>query len=829
MKVKYAFIVCIMCLVCFGEHGILAQDVPKLAEKALASTVYLETTDAQRKQVFYGNGFFVSPILLVTNLHVVAGAMKGTVKINGDDEKKYPVLGVVATDVENNLALLAITIPGVPVLPLDDSDKVRAGNRVYYVAGDRNGLKNEVSEGVIRRITLEQTKKRFQMKTPIIPRFSSGGPVLNTEGDVIGVTLIASAFMDRNGTWRGLYWLKDLNYIVPAEYIKDLLGARNTAIPLEAYNENISAKTYCTLGSALYNLGMHEGAIWFYNAAIKLKPDYVAAYIKQGDAWQGSGQGGIAGAQYKKALQLNPESAEVYNSLGKAIYRREQPSYARDAIPKYDTAIRLDPNLAAAYINRGWARIQRDDQVEAISDFDTAIRLNPKSAEAYCGRALAKARLYKYEDAITDYDSTIRLNPYYAEAYYERGKLKMYLGQYTAALKDFDSLIQISLDQYVDAYYYRGRSKLKLGQCDAAVSDYDTFMQLKSVDARYFYNIMWSTRRATKDGGDENVVGDFDVYIQLRPTDPMGYYYRGMLKINLGQYDATIADFDAAIRLKPNAYQFYRKRGSVKVKLAQYAAAVADYDAAIQFNSNPNTQWIDYYERGVAKMELGQKTAAISDFDKVIQLKSPYTKNAYYNRGKIKASLGKYAAAISDYDAALQYKPSHHDYRFDNNAKIYYSRASAKAALGQHAAAISDYDITIRLDPDYADVYFQRGKVKMFLGQYAAAVLDFDTFISLDSDNHAEAYYFRGRAKRELGQYAAAIADLDNAIHLKPNDVLFYLERCLLKAQFGKLSEAKQDFQTALEVAKQVNVELPNEYLIEIKKYISGLEKRDMK
>ena len=60
------------------------------------------------------------------------------------------------------------------------------------------------------------------------------------------------------------------------------------------------------------------------------------------------------------------------------------------AIPDYDEAIRLNPDDAKAYYNRGFAKSELEKYFEAISDYDQAIRLDPNDAKAYNNRGLAK-------------------------------------------------------------------------------------------------------------------------------------------------------------------------------------------------------------------------------------------------------------------------------------------------------------------------------------------------------------------------------------------------------------------------------------------------------
>ena len=81
-----------------------------------------------------------------------------------------------------------------------------------YVAGNPKGLEGTFSDGIISRIS-KQKKKRLQMTAPISSG-SSGGPVLNSKGEVIGV-----AFMTIEGG-------QNLNFTIPSKYVKTLLNKK---------------------------------------------------------------------------------------------------------------------------------------------------------------------------------------------------------------------------------------------------------------------------------------------------------------------------------------------------------------------------------------------------------------------------------------------------------------------------------------------------------------------------------------------------------------------------------------------------------------------------
>ena len=463
----------------------------QIAERALAATVYLEMTDRNGKTLGFGSGFFVGQHQIATNFHVIEGTAKGTAKKVGKSAK-FTIEGISATDKKNDLAILKVTAFGVESLPLGDSDTLKIGEPVY-VAGNPKGLEGTFSDGIISSLREGDTQKRVQMTAPISPG-SSGGPVLNRSGEVIGVS-----YMILEGG-------QNLNFAIPSNYLNALLKQVEPAKPFPG--GSISAETYFLRGNVYFELGNYDEAIAAYTQAIRLKPDDAKAYYNRGNA---------------------------KGDLGDYFA----------AIADYDTAIRLKPDNAAAYVNRGNAKGDLGDYFAAISDYDAAIRLKPDYADAYYNRGNAKGDLGDYFAAITDYDTAIRLKPDNAAAYVNRGVAKADLGDHFAAIADYDMAIRLKPDD-ADAYYNRGISKGELGQYRAAIADYDTAIRLKPDDAAA-YNNRGNAKR--KLGQQRAAIADYDAAIRLKPDYAKAYLGRGIVKYLLNRNREAKQDLQTALRL----------------------------------------------------------------------------------------------------------------------------------------------------------------------------------------------------------------------------------------------------------------------------------------
>lgn len=159
-----------------------------------------------------GTGFTIDASgVIATNLHVVAGARR--IQVTTLDGAVLAATGVRALDADHDLALVVVEpVQPLPTVPLGDSDKVAAGDPVVAIGNPLGVLDYTVSDGLIssvRQIAPDVTL--LQISAPI-SQGSSGGPLFNAFGEVIGVATLVS----NEG--------QNLNFAVPSNYVRALLG-----------------------------------------------------------------------------------------------------------------------------------------------------------------------------------------------------------------------------------------------------------------------------------------------------------------------------------------------------------------------------------------------------------------------------------------------------------------------------------------------------------------------------------------------------------------------------------------------------------------------------
>lgn len=192
-----------------SEEPVSTELTPQqIAKKALAATVLIVVEDKNGLPLGSGSGFFISREMLATNLHVVKTGHKATFKRVGKN-KWYNVKKVIEKNTQQDLAILKVPDVGATVLSLGNSDAVEVGEPVYAI-GNPKGLEGTFSPGFISSIRGKDLNRRIQI-TALISSGSSGGPVLNNEGEVIGV--VVGAITEG----------QNLNFAIPSNYLSKLL------------------------------------------------------------------------------------------------------------------------------------------------------------------------------------------------------------------------------------------------------------------------------------------------------------------------------------------------------------------------------------------------------------------------------------------------------------------------------------------------------------------------------------------------------------------------------------------------------------------------------
>jgi len=212
--------------------------------------------------------------------------------------------------------------------------------------------------------------------------------------------------------------------------------------------------------------GDYELAIAEFTEAINLDSNLATAWLLRGRAFSASASDIIEILEdFRDFIAFVPRGG---------ITTRQKEGYAK-AIADYTKAIRLDPNLASAYRDRGVAYSYSGDHDKALEDFNLAIRLNPNDPVAYRERGNVYGLKGDDERSLADYTRAINVDPNHAPAYYNRGVTYQERGDNDRAIVEYTHAIRLHPNHdsaYTNravAYYDKGDQNRAIADCEMAL------------------------------------------------------------------------------------------------------------------------------------------------------------------------------------------------------------------------------------------------------------------------------------------------------------------------------------------------------------------------
>jgi tetratricopeptide (TPR) repeat protein len=341
-------------------------DLVQLIKRTLPAVVTIVGFNEQGKFRSSGSGFFINGQgQLITNYHVIKSMAHAKVKTR--DGKIYPMSTALAVDKFADLALCQVDIPaGSPNFLTVSREVPEVGERVVVI-GSPQLLELTVSEGIVSAIRTDTHKGQAIQMTAPISGGSSGGPVLNLKGEVVGV----STFYRQGG--------QNLNFAIPGHRILALTPGPGK--PLTEYytpSSQDKAKQAYDKGKGLYEAKDYPKALEAFREVIKTEPKYASAHNYLGLTYKKLGLYDEAAQAYVKAIQLQPQNYVFLFNLGMLMYAANSYDNAATAFQK---AIQIKPEDADCHYMLGKTYSQQGNRQESMRQYNILQKLDPKLAK----------------------------------------------------------------------------------------------------------------------------------------------------------------------------------------------------------------------------------------------------------------------------------------------------------------------------------------------------------------------------------------------------------------------------------------------------------------
>lgn len=211
------------------------ENVTEIFERAKNSVVTIRSIDKNNEIIGEGAGFVINENgVIVTNYHVLASAYSAEIKLaNG---VKHNVTSLLLEDKKKDICVIKIDSKQLPVLPLSDSKQIRVGEEIITI-GNPRGYEMTVSSGIVSAI--REDTDGIQITAPV-SRGSSGGPLINKKGSVIGIVTSQDIFG------------QNINFAIPINHLVELITDNNADfIPPSTPDEKINFTPYDELPTTL--------------------------------------------------------------------------------------------------------------------------------------------------------------------------------------------------------------------------------------------------------------------------------------------------------------------------------------------------------------------------------------------------------------------------------------------------------------------------------------------------------------------------------------------------------------------------------------------------
>jgi tetratricopeptide (TPR) repeat protein len=280
---------------------------------------------------------------------------------------------------------------------------------------------------------------------------------------------------------------------------------------------------HINLSAALVGRKRFNEAMVEYQKALEIDPDYANTYNSMGLALAAWGRPDEAIIQYRKALEMDPDNIQLYRNLSAALEGRGRNS---EAIALFRQCVERWPHDAEARNHLGAALGQAGKLDEATAQLEQALKLDPRCAEAHYNLGKVLVGRGRLDEALTHFEQAVAIKPDYANAQHNLGSLFMAQGRLAEAVDHYHQALQVTPND-ADTHYGLGNALMALGQLDEAMTHYQKALETKP-DSATIHNALGIT--ATARGHFDEALAHYRQAQKLEPNDAFAHYHLAWLR-----------------------------------------------------------------------------------------------------------------------------------------------------------------------------------------------------------------------------------------------------------------------------------------------------------
>lgn len=422
-----------------------AETASEVFKQVSPSIVVVITYDAAGKPVELGSGVMLPNHDVATNCHVLKDGTQYHARYL---DKDYPAQ-LDNSDWDHDVC--SLRVPGLPAPPvvLGNTKTLQVGAQVYAI-GAPEGLELTLSEGIVSSLRPVDGGNYIQTTAAISPG-SSGGGLFDDQGHLLGLT---SFYMAQG---------QQLNFALPVEWV-EVLPHHST----QRVAQRTGEVDWLNGAAALETKKDWHALMRWSRAWIKASPRNELAWGTLGEACGHVGQYAEAINADRRALQINPQDADVLNNLGLTY---DNAAQYPQAIRAYRQALQINPRYEVSWYGLGDAYDDAGQHAEAIEAYRQTLQINPKDENAWYNLGRDYEDAGQHAKAIEAYRQALQINPKDADAWNNLGLAYYFAGQHAEAIGAFHQALQIN-PKDAKSWLGLGIVYIKTGQNAQALAAY---------------------------------------------------------------------------------------------------------------------------------------------------------------------------------------------------------------------------------------------------------------------------------------------------------------------------------------------------------------------
>ena len=340
-------------------------------------------------------------------------------------------------------------------------------------------------------------------------------------------------------------------------------------------------------------------------------------YLREANSLLDNNQPQDSLGKFQQAIDLQRDSAAAWKGRGDALFTLGRYS---GALTAYNKAIALEPDNTKALNNKGKILYQQGEFTKAIEAHQQAIEANPNNADAWSSKGLAHLSLQQHQQALASFARAQEIAPDNPTIWIQKGIALKALQRpqeanmfYQEALAVYDEVTRKN-HKNPALWSDRGFVLLQLNRPQDAFASYDRALRLNE----NFYEALIGKANAYNLVKDyQQALSMFDRASEIRPKDDRVWYNRGNLLLQaLNNPSEALTSFKQATALNSGFYPAWLGQGLSLNALEQYEDAKVALNKAKELNPQDPFVWLNL---GLVLEELGEletaynayKTAAI--------------------------------------------------------------------------------------------------------------------------------------------------------------------------------------------------------------------------